>query len=80
MRSKSKICRKYEEYLRIRPQNDGEGILQDVHWSGRDFGYFSYALGYIHAAQFRNAMLKDLPNIKELLESNRDNCILFVSG
>lgn len=25
---------KYEEYLGIRPENDLEGILQDVHWSG----------------------------------------------
>lgn len=31
---------KYEEYLGIRPTNDVEGILQDVHWSGASFGYF----------------------------------------
>jgi carboxypeptidase Taq len=60
---------KYEEYLGIRPANDAEGLLQDVHWAGGSFGYFpSYALGYIYAAQFKNAMLRDLPDYEGLLE------------
>ncbi len=60
---------KYEEYLGVRPTHNGEGVLQDVHWSGGSFGYFpSYALGYMYAAQFKQAMLKDLPNYDELLE------------
>ncbi|ANU28135.1 carboxypeptidase M32 [Planococcus versutus] len=59
---------KYEEYLGIRPTNDAEGVLQDVHWAGASFGYFpSYALGYMYAAQFKQAMLKDVPNYDELL-------------
>lgn len=60
---------KYEEYLGIRPNNDKEGILQDVHWAGGSFGYFpSYALGLLYAAQFKQAMLKSLPNYEQLLE------------
>ncbi|MGN1402482.1 MAG: carboxypeptidase M32 [Bacillus sp. (in: firmicutes)] len=60
--------RKYEEYLGIKPSHDGEGVLQDVHWAGGSFGYFpSYALGYMYAAQFKHAMLKDIPNYDELL-------------
>ncbi len=60
---------KYEEYIGVRPTKDAEGILQDVHWAGASFGYFpSYALGYIYAAQFKNAMLKDLPEYDALLE------------
>lgn len=52
---------KYEEYLGIRPENDLEGILQDVHWSGASFGYFpSYALGYMYAAQLLHAMKKEV--------------------
>ncbi|OTN76507.1 hypothetical protein A5886_001584 [Enterococcus sp. 8G7_MSG3316] len=52
---------KYEEYLGVRPENDLEGILQDVHWSGASFGYFpSYALGYMYAAQLLQAMQKDV--------------------
>lgn len=39
-------------YLGVTPSNDTEGVLQDIHWSSGDFGYFpSYALGYIYAAQ-----------------------------
>ncbi|WP_338451843.1 carboxypeptidase M32 [Niallia oryzisoli] len=60
---------KYEEYLGVTPKNDGEGVLQDVHWAGGSFGYFpSYALGYMYAAQFKQAMLKDLPHFDQLLE------------
>ena len=59
---------KYKEYLGIVPENDAEGVLQDVHWSDGSFGYFpSYALGYMYAAQIKQAMLKDLPDFDELL-------------
>ena len=59
----------YEKYLGIRPENDANGVLQDVHWAGGSFGYFpSYALGYMYAAQFKNKMLEDLPNFDQLLE------------
>ncbi|WP_062356522.1 carboxypeptidase M32 [Bacillus kwashiorkori] len=62
--------KKYEEYLGITPDNDGVGVLQDVHWAGGSFGYFpSYALGYMYAAQFKNALLKDIPNFTELLKT-----------
>lgn len=61
---------KYEEYLGIRPENDLEGILQDVHWSGSSFGYFpSYALGYMYAAQLLHAMEKEI-NVDEVLASD----------
>jgi carboxypeptidase Taq len=60
---------KYEKYLGISPSHNGEGVLQDVHWAGGSFGYFpSYALGYMYAAQFKRAMLKDLPHYDDLLE------------
>lgn len=58
---------KYEEYLGVRPTNDAEGILQDVHWAGGAFGYFpSYALGFLYASQLKSAMLKDLPHFDDL--------------
>lgn len=61
---------KYEEYLGIRPENDLEGILQDVHWSGASFGYFpSYALGYMYAAQLLHAMEKEL-DVNQILGSD----------
>ncbi|ALS37891.1 carboxypeptidase Taq [Enterococcus rotai] len=61
---------KYEEYLGIRPENDLEGIVQDVHWSGGSFGYFpSYALGYMYAAQLRHAMGQEI-DVDTILASN----------
>lgn len=60
----------YEKYLGIRPQNDAEGVLQDVHWAGGSFGYFpSYALGYMYAAQFKHKMLEELPDFDEYLQN-----------
>ncbi|GAA0124522.1 carboxypeptidase [Clostridium sp. CTA-19] len=67
---------KYEEYLGVRPQNDSEGILQDLHWSDGEFGYFpSYALGNIYGAQFLNAALKDMPNFYNEIEKGNLNGI-----
>lgn len=60
---------KYKEYLGIEPKDDREGVLQDMHWSGRIFGYFpSYALGNLYGAQFLNKMLKDMPDMYERIE------------
>ncbi len=51
---------KYEEYLGIRPSNDREGVLQDVHWTS-GFGYFpSYAIGNMYNAMYFNRMQEDL--------------------
>ncbi|MNP31134.1 putative metalloprotease YpwA [compost metagenome] len=61
---------KYQEYLGITPPNDGLGVLQDVHWSGGDFGYFaSYSLGNMYAAQFLNTLRKELPEFDTLVAS-----------
>jgi carboxypeptidase Taq len=61
---------KYKEYLGIEPENDGVGVLQDVHWAGGSFGYFpSYALGNLYGAQFYYAMLRDLPNVMRDVEN-----------
>ncbi|WZY00687.1 carboxypeptidase M32 [Bacillus sp. FSL W7-1360] len=59
---------KMAEYLGIRPAHDGEGVLQDTHWAFGLFGYFpSYALGYIYAAQLKEALVKDVPNLDETI-------------
>lgn len=60
---------KYEEYLGISPDSDKNGVLQDVHWSCGDFGYFpSYALGTAVSAQIYKNMSGIMP-IEEYLES-----------
>ena len=58
----------FEEYLGMRPKNDAEGALQDVHWSGGSFGYFAtYTLGNIVAAMIWHKM-KDGAVIRGALE------------
>ncbi|MBW7456507.1 carboxypeptidase M32 [Paenibacillus sepulcri] len=60
---------KYREYLGVVPQNDGEGVLQDVHWSGGAFGYFpSYSLGNMYAAQITVTMEQEIPGFWGLVE------------
>ena len=52
---------KMEAYLGIRPENDFEGLLQDIHWAAGDIGYFpTYALGYMYAAQIFDAIKTDI--------------------
>lgn len=54
------------DYIGVVPETHRDGVLQDVHWSGGDFGYFpSYALGNVYAAQFFAAMARDLPTYRE---------------
>lgn len=60
---------KYREYLGVVPAHDGEGVLQDVHWSGGSFGYFpSYTLGNMYAAQLMNALRRHMPDLDAKLE------------
>lgn len=57
---------KMKEYLGIVPSNDGEGVLQDVHWSMGGFGYFpTYTMGSLYAVQFYDQAKLEIPNIEE---------------
>ncbi len=68
---------KMEEYLGIRPKNDAEGVLQDVHWSGGMIGYFpTYSLGNLLAAQFYNQAVSDRPDIPAQLEQGEYAALL----
>lgn len=60
-----------QKFLGLLPQNDLEGVLQDIHWPHGLFGYFPcYALGNIYSAQIWNSFKNDNPSfwqdIKEL--------------
>lgn len=56
------------KYLGVKVENDSDGILQDVHWSEGEFGYFpSYLLGTIYDGCFLKVIERDLGNIDELL-------------
>jgi carboxypeptidase Taq len=55
-----------DQRLGIRPANDVEGCLQDIHWAAGHFGYFpSYALGAVIAAQLYEAMRAARPALVE---------------
>ncbi len=61
---------KVKEYLSIVPSNDSEGVLQDIHWSGGDFGYFpSYALGNLYSAQFYAKASEDIGDLKDHIKN-----------
>lgn len=52
---------RYQKYLGITPANDGEGVLQDVHWCRGSFGYFpTYAMGNIIGGQLWDKMTEDI--------------------
>ena len=62
---------KYREYLGVTPSSFSEGILQDVHWSFGEFGYFpSYAVGTAAASQLHACMKEKMPLEQYLKEGN----------
>lgn len=55
--------------LGVLPQDNAEGILQDVHWFVAKFGYFpSYTIGHMIAAQLWEKMQIDIPKIFSRIE------------
>jgi carboxypeptidase Taq len=55
-----------DQRLGLRPSNDVEGCLQDIHWGVGHFGYFpSYALGAVIAGQLYEAMRSARPALDE---------------
>ncbi|MBS1615347.1 MAG: carboxypeptidase M32 [Bacteroidetes bacterium] len=61
---------KYELLLGIRPPNDVQGILQDVHWCHGSFGYFpTYTLGSFYAAQFWQQAVQELPDLNKKISA-----------
>ncbi len=62
---------KMVEYLGIKPENDGDGVLQDVHWSAGLMGYFpTYALGSAYAAQIYYTLIKEIDLYGLIKENN----------
>ncbi len=52
-----------QKLLGVRPENDAEGCLQDIHWAMGGLGYFpTYALGNLYAAQFTGRLRQALPD------------------
>ena len=54
-----------EQRLDMRPTNDVDGCLQDIHWALGHFGYFpSYALGAVIAGQLNEALRAERPSLE----------------
>src|SRR5690606_33057656 len=52
--------------LGVRPSNDAEGCLQDVHWATGSFGYFpSYSIGAVIAGQLYETLRSERPELDE---------------
>ncbi len=57
-----------EELLGVRPRNDAEGVLQDIHWSHGSIGYFpTYTLGNVIAAMIWERLWKKSPSMLQQL-------------
>ncbi len=57
-----------EALLGVRPKNDAEGCMQDIHWMDGSIGYFpTYTLGALIAAQLMQAMRRDLPDLDDMI-------------
>ncbi|HEX4970573.1 MAG TPA: carboxypeptidase M32 [Steroidobacteraceae bacterium] len=55
-----------QDRLGVRPANDSEGCLQDVHWAVGSFGYFpSYAIGAVIAGQLYESLRSERPELDE---------------
>ena len=53
-----------ESYLGIVPDNDADGVLQDIHWSMGAIGYFpTYTLGTLMSAQIFERATADIANL-----------------
>lgn len=60
---------KYKEYLGLDVPSDREGILQDMHWSDGNFGYFpTYLLGSIFDGMLLETVNDKVGNVDELLK------------
>lgn len=68
--------KKMQEYLGVKVKNDSDGLMQDVHWAGGEFGYFpSYLIGNIYDGMFIEAIENDVGSIDNLLKEGKINKI-----
>ena len=66
-----------EEYLGLRPENDADGVLQDIHWSLGAFGYFpTYSLGNLIAAQLYEHMRSEISDLPEQVAAGQFGALL----
>jgi carboxypeptidase Taq len=64
---------RYEADLGVRPPDDRNGVLQDVHWFSGGLGgsFQAYTIGNILSAQFYDAAVRALPSIPGEIKSGQ---------
>ena len=68
---------KMEEYLGITPEDDADGVLQDIHWSSGLIGYFpTYTLGNLIACQWWEVIREDIPDLDDQIASGEFSPVL----
>jgi len=61
--------RRITELLGVTPPHDTDGVLQDIHWSTGDFGYFpTYTLGNLYSASLFAALRREVTDLDERIE------------
>ena len=61
-----------KKYLGIKPKNNKEGCLQDIHWFDGTFGYFpTYTLGALYAAQLFAEANKAIPTLSNQITKGK---------
>ncbi len=66
-----------EELVGIRPPDNRDGCMQDIHWMDGTFGYFpTYTLGGLMAAQLYAAAERDLGDLDGAVESGEFSVLL----
>jgi len=62
---------KMDELLGIRPEDDLEGVLQDIHWFQGSIGYFTtYSLGSVISAQLYSSLEEDISGLDQKIKEN----------
>jgi len=62
---------KMEELLGVQPEDDLEGVLQDIHWFQGSIGYFTtYSLGSVISAQLYSGLEEDIENLDQKIRKN----------
>ena len=72
---------KMNEMLGVVPKNDVKGVLQDMHWSVGNIGYFpTYAIGTIYSAQIFKKIKQDNKNLlSEIRNAEFENILNWLN-
>jgi carboxypeptidase Taq len=66
---------KMKELIGVEPKTNKEGVLQDVHWSWGNLGYFpTYTLGNLNAAQLWKKFIVAHPDWEKEMSSGNFTC------